>query len=113
MQVLKQMQQGDVNIVQIDRLPCDLNDPYITTKEIENGVVREGTATGHAHRIVGTEFKLFTITWPLQMFAEIKSEDCKMVHEEHEEIKLEPGVYEFVQTVEYDHFREKSRRVLD
>lgn len=111
MQVLKMMQQGDVNIIEIEEFPKF--ETYHRINKIENGVVREGTATGHSHRIVGTEFELFTITWPTQMFVEIKSTDCKLVHEEHETIDLPVGKYEFVQTTEYDHFREESRRVVD
>ena len=109
MKVLKMLQQGDVNIVQIDAVP-DLPD-WFKPAEIESGVIREGTATGHSHRIVGTEFRLFR--HGRRMFAEIKSEDCKMVHEEHETIDLPVGKYEFVATVEYDHFADRSRYVLD
>uniref|UniRef100_A0A6M3JEL6 Uncharacterized protein n=1 Tax=viral metagenome TaxID=1070528 RepID=A0A6M3JEL6_9ZZZZ len=109
MQVQVQKQQGDVNIVTIDAFP-EINE-YSTQTVIETGVVQEGTATGHSHRIVGTKFKLFRQHGLL--FADIISENCKMVHEEHESIELEPGKYEFVRTAEYDHFAEESRRVMD
>ena len=104
-----QLQQGDVNIIKPDKLPefSEWSKPV----KIETGVVRKGTATGHSHRIVGDEFTLFR--QDMRLFAKIISDDCRVVHEEHKSIELKPGKYEFVETVEYDHFREESRRVVD
>lgn len=105
--MIMQLQQGDVNIVKTSRRPEKL-------KEVDNGVIREGEATGHAHKIVGTDFKLFNVVGMAGvLFAEIESEDCMVVHEEHKTVELPVGDYMFSPTVEYDHFAGRSRMVRD
>lgn len=104
MKQLKQLQQGDVNITKISGLPTDC-------KTINTDIVREGEATGHAHRIIGTDFQL--CQQGQLILARIMSGDCAIVHEEHKTIKLPQGNYAFSPTVEYDHFTERSRMVRD
>ena len=104
MKQLKQLQQGDVNIVKISELPKKC-------KAINTDIIREGEATGHAHRIVGSDFKLYQ--QGQLILARIMSGDCAIVHEEHKTIELSQGDYAFSPTVEYDHFAEESRMVRD
>lgn len=107
MKVIKQLQQGDVNIVQVNESPNKVT-------KIEGGVIREGETTGHAHRIVGSDFQLNTIpSLNDVLFGQIRSDDCKLTHEEHGTILLPQGDYMFSPTVEYDHFAERSRIVRD
>lgn len=105
--MIMQLQQGDVNIIKTLQRPVKL-------KELEGDVIREGEATGHAHRIVGTDFTLYHVAEMEEvLFAEIKSDDCAVVHEEHGTIELPVGEYMFSPTVEYDHFADRSRAVRD
>jgi len=95
-----QKQQGDVNIWKTTRLPKG-------AKEIGTNVVREGEVTGHMHEIVGSDFQLYS--HDDQVVAKIRSDDCELVHPEHGPIELEPGIWEFGGTHEYDYDR-RSRR---
>lgn len=111
--MVKQLQQGDVNII-TERFKWVNNSPAIGTermKKRDGGIVREGETTGHAHRILGTDFQLYQLG--ARLFGRILSGDCRIVHEEHGTIELPVGDYEFTPTVEYDHFTERSRRVVD
>jgi hypothetical protein len=107
--MIAQLQQGDINIVRTKTRP----EPD-KLKEIDGGVVAEGEALGHKHRIIGTEFKLHKIVGLTDvLFADIVSDDCRIVHEEHGTIDLPIGEYYFSPTIEYDHFAERSRIVRD
>ena len=108
-----QFQQGDVNITRIDRLPSNLAKPLGAklAKLLEGGVIREGESTGHAHRIVGTEFRLYQLGQII--LGEIVSDDCRIVHEEHKPIDLPVGTYEFSPTVEFDHFANRQSWIRD
>jgi hypothetical protein len=99
-------QQGDVNIVRCTDSQLLEKIPYR-----ESAVIREGSTTGHRHRIVGTDFQLFETMD--RIFARILSIDCLIVHEEHDAIALPVGDYEFLPTIEYDHFAEEARAVRD
>ena len=101
-----QFQQGDVNITSIDRIPH-----LLICKPLEGGVIREGESTGHAHRIVGTEFRLYQLGQII--LGEIVSDDCRIVHEEHKPIDLPVGTYEFSPTVEFDHFANRQSWIRD
>jgi len=99
-----QKQQGDVNIWQASAIPE-------RAEALETNIVREGEATGHMHEIVGSDFQLYGHDG--RMLAEIRSEDCRVVHPEHGSIKLEPGIWEFGETYEYDYEAEESGKVVD
>jgi uncharacterized cupin superfamily protein len=99
------LQQGDVNIT-ITKIPTGAK-----KRQDNNAMVREGEATGHFHKIVGTDFEMLELGD--QIFARILSGDCSIVHEEHKPIELPVGDYEFTPTHEYDHFLEESKEVKD
>ena len=96
-------QQGDINI-EICTVPQDAH-------AAETSVVAEGSTTGHKHQIEGGKFRMLALGE--RIFAEILSGDCRIVHDEHLPINLPIGEYEFLHTIEYDHFAEEARRVLD
>jgi len=99
------MQQGDVNIIS-----CVI--PHgVKKRKKNNPVVAEGESTGHLHKIVGTEFEMLELGD--RIFTRILSGDCSIVHEEHKEIPLPPGEYEFGPTYEYDYDTEETNRVQD
>lgn len=103
-----QLQQGDVNIVKVE----NFDDIKHGTKKMKTDIIRDGEATGHHHRIVGTDFELYQAEGE-QVIARILSGDCRIVHEEHKSIDLPAGDYLFSPTVEYDHFAERARMVRD
>jgi len=100
-----QQQQGDLNIWRVESLPAD-------GTTIPSGIVREGEHTGHAHRITGTSFRLLESSTG-RVVAKIESDDCLIVHAEHEPQPLTPGLWWFGAVHEYDSFANRSRPVVD
>ena len=96
-------QQGDVTIKPVASIPEGAS-PTGTR------VLREGEATGHAHRATGEGVQLFIHAGALYMRVPAGTE---VVHEEHKPITVPPGIYEVGAVREYDHFAEESRAVLD
>lgn len=97
-------QQGDIILKQIKAIPSNV-------KEIRliNGIIQEGEATGHAHKITG-DYKYF------------EKDDKRYLriingglikHEEHKEFEVPEGDYTIGIVREYDHFEEEAREVLD
>lgn len=101
---MNQQQHGDVNVWAIDAIPEG-------SKKMKTDIVREGEATGHAHRIKGTDFELLKLG--SRILARILSDDCSVVHDEHKEQLLSPGLYEFGPTYEYDYSTEEAKEVRD
>lgn len=94
-------QQGDVLIRLVDAIPEGLT-------ERKDGILAEGEATGHAHRILGDGVKLFES--PLgDVYMDVPRR-IEVVHEEHKKISLPPGKYQVKIVQEYDHFAEEFRR---
>lgn len=92
-------QQGDVLIRQVDFIPEDL-------EAREDGILAEGEATGHAHRVVGEGTRLFGS--PLgDVFMDVPKR-IEVVHEEHKKIALPPGKYQVSIVREYDHFEKET-----
>jgi len=87
--------QGDVLFKKIESLPKK-------KRKLDTDIIVKGEATGHAHRIVnGDIFVAFIETIGPVNFLKVKK-DAKIVHEEHETIELEPGIYEVTRQREYD-----------
>lgn len=105
-----QYQQGDVNIEPFDGIIHGYG------REITDGVVRQGSATGHSHRIVGSEFTLRRFWQAGQqdaIIADILSDDCELVHEEHGTIDLPPGLWLFTVVREFDPLTGRTSYVYD
>jgi hypothetical protein len=96
-------QQGDVTIKPVASIPGGAS-------PVNTRVLREGEATGHAHRATGAGVQLFIHGDTLYMRAPAGTD---VVHEEHEVIKVPPGLYEIGAVREYDHFEEVTRTVFD
>ena len=96
-------QQGDVTIKPVASIPEDAS-------PVGTRVLREGEATGHAHRATGEGVQLFIHGDTLYMRVEGEAE---VVHEEHKPITVPPGLYEIGVVREYDHFEEEIRPVFD
>lgn len=96
-------QQGDVTIKPVSEIPDG-------AKPVGSRVLREGEATGHAHRVTTADVLLFLHEGTLYMRAPSGTE---VVHEEHNALSIPPGDYVVGAVREYDHFAEESRWVLD
>lgn len=87
--------QGDILLIKQDHLPADAEPQESKPHRI---VLAYGEATGHAHAI-GTEFaKSYVVAG--ETFVDAKA-GAVLVHEEHGQIRLEPGVYRVVRQREY------------
>ena len=96
-------QHGDVLITKVDAIPAN-------AKKIDSRCLAEGETTGHAHRVVG-DAELLQLGQ--QLFLRVQGGDCRVIHEEHKEQAIPPGVYEIGRVQEYDHFAEEARKVAD
>jgi hypothetical protein len=80
-------------------------------KKLPHTRLAEGEVTGHSHRAIGTGAALYkTGAETLYLSAPV---GANVVHEEHQAVTLPPGEYDRVIVLEYDHFAEESRQVVD
>jgi hypothetical protein len=78
-------------------------------KKLERPILAEGETTGHYHALSGNvdvfeendvrEFRL--------------DEPNTLTHQEHKKIEIPEGDYQSGIAIEYDHFLEESRKVVD
>jgi hypothetical protein len=99
------IQQGDVLFYKMKSLPKNL-------EEQKTNIVQEGEATGHAHRLSGTNFQMFIQPETKKRYLRIVKA-TPLTHEEHKKIDLPEGEYEIGIVREYDHWDEESRAVID
>ena len=105
---MKQLRQGDVLLVKVDELPTGV-EPI--AREGGKIVLAHGEATGHAHAIVNRMAKFFQQPTTGRRFLRVSKRQTVLVHQEHEAIPLEPGVYEVKRQREYS--PEVIRNVAD
>jgi hypothetical protein len=94
MKILKR--QGDILLEKIDELPDEGATPFLRRKVVTDGVIARGEATGHAHVLRGAT--LFSQGGFLYAVAEAEG---AVVHDEHEDLELEPGVWLVRNQTEY------------
>jgi len=92
--------QGDILFLKVDKLPS-------VEKEIADGVVARGEATGHTHK-VDKPGKVFTNGQEMYVAA---LNAVKVLHEEHGMIELPAGDYQVVRQREW--LPEGFRKVAD
>lgn len=100
---VKLFQQGDVLMV-VSKVPND-------AVAVEARPLAEGEATGHAHRVSGTDWKM--LECGQRLFLRILSDDCRVLHEEHGPIAVPVGEYEVRKVREYDYDAEEAKEVHD
>lgn len=109
MQKKEVMRHGDLAITKINKIPTG----FILTK---NNILAYGEVTGHKHAIIADRQKenLFNIyeDGNGNHVIEVIKGRVNLVHEEHETITLEPGIYWQTVQVEYDPI-ENMRKVID
>lgn len=109
-------QQGEVRIVKIDTLPEGMQ-----TKKVDllaKGYVISHSESGHHHLLTGGEVMERTDNVPagMQQFYAILKEPQKFIQDAanpHGGYDLDPGIYRFDVSREFDPFAEQTRRVAD
>lgn len=87
--------QGDILLEKVNAMPE--TDRYARRTEVENGVIAEGEVTGHAHVLKGGT--LYTQLGRMYAVAEVGG--GTVVHEEHDTLELEEGVWLVHRQTEY------------
>jgi len=102
----KYNQQGDVLLFKEDEIPEGM-------EVLETSIIREGEATGHAHRLHGDGFQLYgkKDDGRPEYLRVVKPVELR--HEEHAKHTVEPGIYKIGVVKEYDHLSEEAREVAD
>jgi len=100
-----QLQQGDVWLEKVDRMPEKI-------KVIrEDGILAYGEKTGHKHQLEDTNIKIYESENHM-FFVEVEK-PVKLKHDEHKEILINPGIWEFGQVREKDWLNNMVRPVID
>ncbi len=103
---MKKLQQGDVIIRRIERIPEGVKHVSKTTRGF---VLAEGEATGHAH-VIEDNVEMYEKDGVL--FIKVDKR-VTVKHEEHKPITLSKGIYEIGFVREFDYRAEEIRRTRD
>ncbi len=107
---LKQIQQGDVLLQEILKLPMG------ATQTPTQGriILARGEKTGHSHVISSDQTKLWTLTrnGVSEMYLEVLA-PVTIVHDEHKALPIPPGIYQVGRVKEYDYFSQMERQIED
>lgn len=93
-------QTGDVLYFKIESIPK-------AAKKTKGNLIHQGR--DHHHLIEG-KFEILSLND--DMFINVKAKS-RLTHPEHKTIEIPKGLYKKGIVVEYDHFLEESRRVID
>ena len=109
-------QQGEVRIIQIDAVPEGIETAEV--KRIAKGYVISHSESGHHHVLTGGDVMERTSDVPagMQVFYAILDEPQSFIQDAanpHGGFDLEPGVFEFRVSREFNPFTEQARRVAD
>ena len=98
------MRHGDLWFKYIEKLPEGL-------KELKTNIVAQGEVTGHAHTLIGDDFKIYEDNKGV-MYLSI-SAPTKITHQEHGVKEFAPGFIVVEHEREFDPFSEEIKRVQD
>jgi hypothetical protein len=107
------IRQGDILFVPITAKPDDFTR---NLKRDEKGLIAEGEATGHHHRVATEDLdkaQLFKSWRGVDGAILVVGEEIRVVHEEHHTVTLPPATYRIHQAREFDYFTHLSRPVID
>lgn len=93
MKVLKR--QGDILLERVGEIEM-YNVPK-GYRKIEDGVIARGETTGHAHVLEGGVL----VDSSRGQLALVRDEGAKVVHDEHDALEIEPGVWLVRHQIEY------------
>ncbi len=98
---------GDV-IVTMEKLPSN----FETMPIVKDACIAYGEATGHAHKIFGSNFELREC--PKTKVRHLRVvEPVMLKHQEHDAVTIPPGEYRIGIQKEYDPFDKLTRQVAD
>lgn len=103
---MQYLRQGDLLLKKVKSLPKKAE----LMSKGRDYVLAYGEHTGHKHVLKGSGFNI-------HIFDDVRFLEIlrvtPLIHEEHREIVVEPGIYELGQEREYDYFLMESRGVED
>lgn len=105
------IRQGDLLFVPVEEIPEQ-------AKQKENGVIAEGEATGHHHRVASIEDAEVLVQehWRggAQVYVRVGPNGVSIVHEEHGPVALAPSTtYKVNRAREFDYLADAARIVRD
>lgn len=96
------VRQGDVLLVPVEELPARRHERVVEGPRL---VLAEGEATGHAHVVLGTAHLVHSTNAPSWRGVGhthlVVEEPASLVHDEHDAIALQPGIYHVRRQREY------------
>lgn len=95
-------QQGDVILEPVTE---------VEGKKLNHLTLAEGEATGHHHSITKGNAEMYEREGTL--YLKVLDENAELTHQEHNMITLPKGNYVIRKVMEYDHFEEEAREVID
>ncbi|TAA49605.1 hypothetical protein [Shinella sp. JR1-6] len=109
-------QQGEVRIIKIDALPEGMQTK--PAGRIAKGFVISHSESGHHHCVTGGDVmeRIDNVPSGMQKFYAILESPEEFLQDAanpHGGYKLDPGIYEFRVSREFDPFSEMARRVAD
>lgn len=102
---MTQYRQGDILIIRRDAVPA-------VAGRLPGTTVVLGEATGHSHRFADESAVSLFLAVEGGMFADVHTRTT-LVHEEHEAISIDPGVYEIRRRREFFTGREMPQIALN
>ncbi len=98
--------QGDVFIAPVNSIPR-------RAEHVGHGVLVEGEATGHSHRVEDLR-AAEVFRQNSELYLRVVADSARIVHQEHGAIELPHGLYRVWKQREYDpRLAESTRSVLD
>lgn len=80
----------------------------------KDGILAEGEATGHKHRVVDQGAQVFTEVYGDTSLMLVTGDKTEVIHDEHGTVVLPPKKsFRVDKVLEYDHFKEEARPVSD
>lgn len=109
-------QQGEVRIIKIDALPENIKSKAV--EKSAKGFIISHSESGHHHVLTGGDVMERTSNVPegMQILYAILDNPAELIQDAanaHGGYKLDPGIYEFRLSREYNPFAEQARRVAD
>lgn len=80
--------------------------------KVKKAILAEGEHTGHKHMLISESMPITIHEKDGEVFVKTESE-TELIHQEHNMITIEPGIYKVEQVKEYDHFEEEIRKIQD
>jgi hypothetical protein len=105
------VRQGDILFIPISKVVASF-----TLHPVKNGIIAEGEATGHHHRVAEADLEkaeVYAISTGEVRYLTVLDGKISIQHEEHGTVELEPGSYEIHRARQYDYGQHVARQVAD